>query len=281
MRNHQTEQNEMPFSMASERLKPTGENGSGISDLNKEPKKNERAEKSEGISVDFKELFYYFLPRLYIILIGTIIGAIVMGIYALAFNTPYYTATSKIYIVGQTDSSFITDLQIGSWLTGDFQEVFKTWEVNQMVNEQLGTNYSHSSLQSMLSIRNPEDTRVIYISVTNSSAQRAADIANAYAVAAQQFIAKSMEIPEPNIFSRAVVPTIASSINVTGFIIRGIYMGFFITAFILLLAFLLDNRPKSQDDIMRYANIPTLAVIPVDPALYNDNAHLGRQKRYE
>ena len=34
-----------------------------------------------------------------------------------------------------------------------------------------------------------------------------------------------------------------------------------------MLIFLLDNRPKSPEDVMRYANIPTLAVIPESPHL--------------
>jgi capsular polysaccharide biosynthesis protein len=36
---------------------------------------------------------------------------------------------------------------------------------------------------------------------------------------------------------------------------------------ILVLAFMLDNGPKSPEDIMRYANIPTLAVVPANPEL--------------
>ena len=36
---------------------------------------------------------------------------------------------------------------------------------------------------------------------------------------------------------------------------------------VLMLIFLLDNRPKSPEDIMRCANIPTLAVIPANPHL--------------
>ena len=36
---------------------------------------------------------------------------------------------------------------------------------------------------------------------------------------------------------------------------------------LLVLVFLLDNRPKSPEDVMRYANIPTLAVIPANPEL--------------
>ena len=42
---------------------------------------------------------------------------------------------------------------------------------------------------------------------------------------------------------------------------------------VLVLIFLLDNRPKSPDDIMKCANIPTLAVIPANPNLSGDKKH--------
>ena len=48
---------------------------------------------------------------------------------------------------------------------------------------------------------------------------------------------------------------------------------------ILVLIFLLDNRPKSPEDIMQAANIPTLAVIPSHPELSGDREHRRRRAR--
>ena len=93
-------------------------------------------------SINLIELFYYLLSKLHLILLGMILGAVLLGSYAAHRITPVYTATSKLYIMGTTGSSIIADLQIGTVLTMDYQEVFRTWEVHQMVNEELGTNYS-------------------------------------------------------------------------------------------------------------------------------------------
>ncbi len=112
-------------------------------------------------TIDLVELFYYMLSKLHYILLGMLIGALLLGVYASRRVTPIYTATSKLYIMGTTGSSIIADLQIGTVLTMDYQEVFKTWEVHQMVNDELGTNYSYSMLQSMVSVANPEDTRIL------------------------------------------------------------------------------------------------------------------------
>lgn len=217
--------------------------------------------------LDLVELFYYFLSKLHLILLGMVLGALLMGFYALYRVKPVYTATSKLYIMGNTDTNIIADLQIGTALTMDYLEVFKTWEVHQMVNEELGTNYSYSAIQNMITVTNPEDTRILYITARHSNPKTAANIANAYAFAAKRFITQVMKTDEPRIFSIALVPGAAGGIRITSYVIRGILLGSVLTSCLLILIFLLDSRPKSPEDIMRYANIPTLAVIPANPDL--------------
>ena len=234
------------------RLDEKKQGGAGSGDL---PKKR---------TIDLVEMFYYMLSKLHFLLLGMIAGAVLLGAYASSSITPIYTATSKLYIMGSTGSSIIADLQIGTVLTMDYQEVFKTWEVHQMVNEALGTNYSYSALQSMISVSNPEDTRILYITARHPDSQTAADIANAYATAAKRFIVQTMKTDEPSTFSIALVPGVSSGGGVTGYVIRGMLLGTVLSVGLLVLIFLLDNRPKSPEDVMRYANIPTLAVIPVN-----------------
>lgn len=230
-------------------------------------------------TIDLIELFYYLLSKLHLIVLGMVLGGMLMGFYASSHVVPVYTATSKLYIMGQTGANIIADLQIGSVLTMDYQEVFKTWEVHQMVNEQLGLNYSYSRLQGMLSVENPEDTRVLYITIRDTDAQRAADIANAYATAAKKFITQTMDTDEPSTFSIALVPSVAGGTSITNSIIKGVLVGTVLVGGILVLMFLLDNRPKSPEDIMRYANIPTLAVIPKHPELSGDKEHKRKAVR--
>ena len=244
-------------------------------------RQNQRAGNAaqEAQTIDLVELFYFLLSKLHFIVLGMLLGGLLLGVYASSNVVPIYTATSKLYIMGQTGNNIIYDLQIGSVLTMDYQEVFKTWEVHQMVNEQLGLDYSYSQLQSMLTVENPEDTRVLYITIRNTDAQQAADIANAYATAAKKFITQTMATDEPSTFSIALVPSVAGGTSVTGYVTRGILLGTALAGGILVLIFLLDNRPKSPEDILRYANIPTLAVIPRHPELSGDKKHKKRNKR--
>lgn len=224
-------------------------------------------------------LFYLVLSRFKYILLAGILTAILFGVYAFYIVQPVYSATAKLYIMGQNSSSFLADLQIGSYLTMDYQEVFKTWEVHEMVRKQLNLPYTYKEMQSMLTISNPSNTRVLYITVQNSNPQEATDIANAYAEAAKKFILETMDSEEPSTFSLALVPGSAIGRSRTSYVVIGLLGGTFAAIGIIVLKALLDNRPKTPDDIAKSANIPTLAIVPTTKAaMRNVKSHARRNK---
>lgn len=213
-------------------------------------------------TIDLIGLFFFVLEKFWCILLSAILFACVFG-WVASRSVPTYTATAKLYIVNPTSTGLnIYDLQLGSALTMDYQEVFRTWEVHEMVREELDLPYSYEELQSMLTVANPEDTRILYITVQNTNAQLAADIANAYAKAAKTFIMNTMKTEQPSDFSIALVPGTGYKTSRTQSIIMGFLLGSVLAVGILTLIFVLDNSPKTPEDINKYAGIPTLAILP-------------------
>ena len=228
------------------------------------PGGNQAQEKSqqEAKSVDLIGLFFYILEKFWIVLISAVLCAVLMGVVA-GKNVTTYSSTSKLYIVNPNSSGVnIADLQLGTVLTLDYQEVFKTWEVHEMVIEELGLPYSYEQMQSMLTIVNPEDTRILYITATSTDAKLSADIANAYAKAAKSFIINTMKGEEPSDFSIALEPSIGHSVSVTKKIVVGFLVGSVLAVGLLTLLFVLDDRPRSPEDIRQFGGIPTLAIFP-------------------
>lgn len=214
-------------------------------------------------TINLVELFFRILDNLHFVIIAALLCAMLGGFYANNRIVPIYSATSKLYVLNQSDTTLkISDFQVGEQLTMDYQEVFRTWEVHEMVREELNLNYSYSALQSMISISNPEDTRILYITARNSDPKLAADIANAYAKAAKQFIMKTMDTDEPNDFSVALTPGASISQGHSYYIIMGFMLGTVLSCGIIILLFVLDDRPRSPADIAEYTGAPTLAVIP-------------------
>lgn len=227
-------------------------------------KKENRKRQQEPKTVDLAGMFFRILEKFWIILVSAAVCAIVMGVLA-GNSVMTYSATSKLYIVNKDSSGVnISDLQLGTVLTLDYQEVFKTWEVHKMVIEELDLPYSYQQMQSMLTISNPEETRILYITVSNPDAKMAAKIANAYAKAAKTFIINTMEGVEPSDFSIALEPSVGSSANVGSSAVIGFVGGGVLAVAILAFLFVLDNRPRSPEAIQQYGGIPTLSVFPAN-----------------
>ncbi len=213
-------------------------------------------------TIDLVGFMFRLLERCWLIVLAAIIGTGGAWYYSRRY-VPVYSATAKMYIVSPGDSLInFSDLQLGTVLTLDYQEVFKTWEVHEMVRKELNLNYSYQQLQSMISVVNPEDTRILYLTAVHPNAQLAADIANAYAKAAKMFITESMRGEEPTDFSIALVPSVPISSSRRSTIIKGFLLGSALMVGLLFAQYVLDDRPQTPEDIMRSAGIPTLAILP-------------------
>lgn len=224
-----------------------------------------RPNQPEVKTIDLIGLFFAILEKFWLVVICAIVGAMLMGWMA-GRSTTTYTATAKLYIVDTSSGSInIANLQLGTVLTLDYQEVFKTWEVHEMVIEELGLPYTYAQMQSMLSVTNPEDTRVLYITVAFPDAKMAADIANAYAKAAKTFIINTMRGEEPSDFSIALEPSVGYRVSKSSRMVMGFMLGSVLAVGLITLLFVLDNRPRSPEHIENYGGIPTLAVFPDRP----------------
>jgi capsular polysaccharide biosynthesis protein len=223
---------------------------------------------SQETEIDLIELFFRLLENVRYIILCAVVGALVMIGYSTWIADPVYQATSKLYVLSSDDSILnLSDLQIGAYLTSDYQEVFRTWEVNEQVITNLSLPYSYSGIQSMVTVSNPTDTRILYVTVTSTNAREAADMANEYAKVARQYIADTMATEMPTVFSVALEPTRPVSPNKTMNTMMGFLVGGVLCAGIIVVMFLLDDKIKSTDDILKYTGLPTLSVVPINAPL--------------
>lgn len=230
--------------------------------------------------IDLVELLFHLLDRIRFILLFAVLGAALSAAYTFFLITPIYEATSKLYVLNSSDSALnLSDLQVGTYLASDYIEVFKTWEVHEMVISDLGLNYSYSHLQNMLTIENPSGTRILYITIQSPSAEEAAAIANEYANVAIKYIASTMSTEEPNIMSVALVPTNPAYPSKTRNIILGFVIGFLVAVGWLTTRFVMDDKIKSVDDIRKYSSLPILAVVPVLESVAAEKKQIGKARK--
>ena len=213
--------------------------------------------------IDLGALFFRLLEKIHWIILAAVICAVGVGVFVYFFVTPIYQATSKIYIVGSDTAISLSDLQIGSNLAADYQEVFKNWHVHELVANRLSLDKSYTELSGNLSISNPSNTHVIYVSYKSPDPEEAKLVADTYAQVAREFIAARMDMREPNIFEEAKLPDRPISPRKTRDIVIGFLIGALLAVAIITIQFLGDDRIRTVEDIQKVGGLATLGMIPV------------------
>ena len=211
--------------------------------------------------VDVIALLLRLLGKIHWILLAGLVGALIAWFWVSRMVTPVYQATSKIYIAGSDTTISLSDLQLGSTLATDYQEVFKIWHVHEMVDERLDLDYSYSRLANMVSVSNPKNSHLLYINVRSSDPEEAKLLADTYAEVVQDYIANKMELRKPQILEKARTPYSPVYPDARGTVFKGFLAGFMGMLVLLALLFLLDDRIHTADDITRAAGLPTFGVV--------------------
>lgn len=218
----------------------------------------------EEIEIDIREVFCLIRVHLLLIVITGIAAAALAGIGTKCLITPQYTSTSKLYIAGKTSVvSSLSDLQLGTQLTKDYAELVQSRPVVEAVISQLGLEMEYRELLGITTISNTTDTRILAISIRHSSPETAKKIADRYAQVTAKKISEIMDVSEPKIVEEGYVEEKPSSPDLKRNILLGGILGLFLAVSIIMIHYILDDKIRSQEDIDRYLQLNTLALIPL------------------
>ena len=222
--------------------------------------------------IDLLELAYHLWDHWKLIAVFFLVGTILMGVFTKFFMDKEYQATSKMYVLSSSDSVVnLSDLQLGSQLTSDYLEVFETHEVTNEVIKKLNLPYDYDQLQGMLSLSNTSGTRIINITITSTKPEEAAAIANEFLDVASRYVADVMVTDRPTVLSVALVPEKPIGPSTVKNALLGAIMGIALSCGYLVVAFLLDDKVKSADDITKLTGMPVLAEVPTFAVLNETN----------
>lgn len=223
----------------------------------------EKTYDEDEIVIDFRELFFALKKRILIIIAALAAGAVLAGAYTKLLVTPQYSSTSMMLVLTkETTLSSLADLQIGSQLTQDYSMLITSRSVLQDVIDNLGLDTSYQSLKSGISINNPQDTRILEITVTNPDPEMAKAIVDELSEVSSDFIGNQMEVVPPKIIEEGEVPTVQTSPSLSRNVLMGALIGLVLSAGIVVVMTVMDDTIKSEDDVERYLGIPTLASVP-------------------
>lgn len=200
--------------------------------------------------------------KFFIIFIALVVGTIAL-LGSVFLIKPKYTSTTRIYVVSRTaDSITNQDLQAGSYLVKDYQEVITSNEVLSSVIDKEKLSLTPNELSSMISVTIPTDTRVISISVEDDNAQEAATIANTVREVAAEKIKAVTKVDDVTTLETAEVPKEPSSPNIKRNTLIGVIAGGGLAVISIIILEVLDDRVRRPEDIEDVLGLPLLGIVP-------------------
>lgn len=186
--------------------------------------------------------------------IGVILTVgIVFGIAAYMWSTimvvPKYKSSTKVYALNNEKKLATQDFQISNYLLKDYKEIILSSKVLERVIDKNGIKMNLVELRSKIEVKIPQDTRILTITVEDTDAKRAADIANAVRDEAFEEIKEITKEESAKILEPAQESKSPSSPDIRKNTIMAAAIGILLSLGIVVLKEVLDDRVKKQEDI--------------------------------
>lgn len=220
------------------------------------------------------------------------IAIIVTGVlYAVALvqYQPRYSSVATMYLIEKNDGNvsanqIAADYNIAMRVMSDCDYLLKSRAVLNAVGEKVGIQNGFGRLKNSITINNPEGTRVLEVSVTAATPERAQEIANAVCECGIDYIGSVLAYDKLYVFEEASLnQSPVNNVSIFNYIKFGLVAA--VLVYIVFLAiFLFDNYIHTEEDIDRYLGLTILGDIPDADAPNKKNKYKykygGKYKSY-
>lgn len=220
--------------------------------------------------LDLKELFSMFWNKKAEILFITLILIVIGVVYSYFYVTPVYTAKTDLVLVqsstsaSQVGDSTITtaDITMNSKLVSTYSEIIKKNTILGQVASNLNISEEQIEiLKENISVKSVSDTEIIEITVKDLDPNKASEVANEIATVFSEKIVDIYNISNIYLLDKAEVPTKPSNVNHIKDIVIFAFIGLVISAVYVLVANMLDNTIKTEEDIEKITGLVILTSI--------------------
>lgn len=164
---------------------------------------------SDEIQIDIFRAIKAVLRKSPIIIVATILVAVVTYPYFGNDIYPTYSTSGKIYVIdkGETEINLsIEDLDIGSRLVEDYMQLITSRIVLEKVIKDLALDITFDDLKSHLTLVNPEDSRIIEISLRYDDSNQIKKILNRIEDVTCDYLSERLGTEHPMVLERASEP---------------------------------------------------------------------------
>ena len=215
------------------------------------------------IEIALLELLGEFRRRIWMILGIIILFGGVAGAFSAFVLTPQYKSTAMVYILSkETTLTSLADLQIGSQLTKDYKIIVTSRRVLNQVIEEMELDLTYKDLVEKVTIDNPQDTRILSISVEDPDPSMAKLIADKIATTSSDYIGDIMEMVPPKLIEEGEIPILRSSPSNVKNALIGSLLGAVLVCGAITVNVVMNDTIRTEEDVAKYLGLSVLASVP-------------------
>ena len=219
--------------------------------------------------IDLRDLLDVLKKNLIFIIIAAFVATAGCYAWTKATYIPAYRSTATLYLLRQygvdgqlTTAALSNELSLSTFLVNDCTYILKMPTTMNEVIDELKLNTTANALRGSISTNNPQNTRILEVSVVAASPELAKEIVDAVCVTGAEKISKTIGVDQINIseygtlnYSPCNTPSSTRYITAGAIAAVAVYLIFFIIS-------LLDDGIKSDSDVENYLGLTVLGWIP-------------------
>jgi len=217
--------------------------------------------------INLKDLFNYYMEKLFHIIIITSVVVMIGFIYGVFIQKPKYESSTSLILTGFSNSSEdgsinTNDLSINQKLLATYQQITTSRKVLNQVIEELDLDYNVTDLASKINVTSIADTEIIKITVADKKPNLAYKITSKIAKVFSNEVKEIYNVSNVSILDEAEIPEQSSNIGIFKILIISIILGLFISCVYVFILFYFDTTIKNVEQIEERFDIPILGTVP-------------------
>ena len=216
--------------------------------------------------VTLKDLWELLLRRFWILILTAVAAAGGLFLFNQLAFVPVYSSTATLYILRQDNdaatNSSDSDFSLALKVVSDCDYLLKSHSVLNEVIRELDLSISYQTLSQNISTANPENTRIVEVTAKSDSPEGAKQIVDTVCEVGQEKIAEAMGFRQVNLYEYGTIePKPCNKTGLKTYLLVGITAAILMGA-VFMVAFLLDDRIRTEEDVARYLGLSILGDIP-------------------
>lgn len=234
--------------------------------------------------LNLKELLNYYIKKLPIIILTTILVILLSYGYVKYIQTPMYHSKTTIILVQNSNESIDntltqSELNVNEKLVKTYSEIIKSRTILEKVIESLQLQMSSKELENEIDVKLISDTSILEVTVSNEDNELAAIIANKLAEIFKEEITKIYNLENVSIIDKAIIEENPYNINLIKTIVICSFLEIGFVCIIIFIVYYFDDTIKSSKEIETKLKLPLLGEVASVNKLLKEEDKLLKKKQ--